>query len=162
MDRHDRCFNLCQLASNKWALLHELRHIRHQREGTGADPFGDDVQDKQAREFSCDESARKFLLDQADAYAADMGVAVELVRRKRQIGIYFGLFSVTLLAKNKWQASDTHPSVQARLDAVCEIMEPTKSDLAAAIAHVSFANVGQLWSGRPTRPGRSYLSTSTI
>jgi len=37
-----------------WALLHELRHIRHQREGTGADPYSDDEMAKHDEELSCD------------------------------------------------------------------------------------------------------------
>lgn len=132
-----------------WALLHELQHIRRQREGAGADPAGDDTEAKHREEFSCDEFGTKFLLERADAYAADKGVEVELVRLKRQLGIYFGLFAVTLLAKDKWQASASHPSVQKRLDAVRAIMEPTKADLAAAIAHAAFAVIGRHWPGAP-------------
>lgn len=132
-----------------WALLHELRHIRHQREGTGANPFDGDRKAKHREELSCDEFATRFLLEQADAYAASEGLEVELVRQKRQLGIYFGLFAVTLLAKDKWQATDSHPSVQQRLDAVRAILEPTKVDLAAAIAHATFAVLGQHWPGAP-------------
>ncbi|WP_187829423.1 phage exclusion protein Lit family protein [Labrys sp. KNU-23] len=131
-----------------WALLHELRHIRHQREGTGADPFGDS-EPKHREEFSCDEFATTFLLERADECAAAEQVNVEHIRRKRQLGIYFGLFAVALLAKDKWRASESHPSVQARIDAVRTLMEPTKSDLAAAMAHAAFAILGQLWPGAP-------------
>lgn len=132
-----------------WALLHELRHIRHQRQGTGADPFGDDREAKHREELSCDEFATTFLLEQIDVYAADEGVTVDSVLLKRQLGIYFGLFAVTLLAKDKWQASESHPSVQERLDAVRTIMEPRKVDLAAGIAHAAFAVLGQHWPGAP-------------
>ena len=132
-----------------WALLHELRHIRHQREGTGADAFSKDREATHREEFSCDAFATRFLLDQADTYAATEGVNLESVTVKRQLGIYFGLFAVTLLAKNKWQASDSHPSIQERLDAVRAIMEPTKAEKAAAIAHAAFAVLGHHWPGAP-------------
>lgn len=46
-----------------WALLHELRHIRHQREGTGADPYSDDEMAKHDEELSCDAFAATFLLE---------------------------------------------------------------------------------------------------
>jgi hypothetical protein len=132
-----------------WALLHELQHIRHQRDGTGADPFSVDKDAKHREELSCDEFAARFLLDQADAFALDAGVEAEQIRRKRQVGIYFGLFAVTLLAKNNWDASASHPSVQRRLDSVRALMEPTKSELAAGIAHTAFAVLGQIWPGTP-------------
>ena len=62
-----------------WALLHELRHIRHQRERTGASPFSDDRNAKHREELSCDAFATRFLLDQADNYSIREGVKVELV-----------------------------------------------------------------------------------
>lgn len=133
-----------------WALLHELRHIRHQRRGVSADPFAGDMETNHKEEFSCDEFATTFLLERADEYAAIEQIDVERVRRKRQLGIYFGLFAVTLLAKDKWQASDSHPSVQARILAIRGLMEATKSDLAARIAHAAFAVLGQVWPGAPT------------
>jgi hypothetical protein len=148
-DSQDRATAELATIAAAWALLHELRHIRHQREGTGASPFGDDRDAKHREELSCDAFATRFLLDQADNYAIREGVKVESVRLKRQLGIYFGLFAVTLLAKDKWQASDSHPSIQGRLDAVRAIMEPTKTELAAAIAHTAFAVLGQHWPGAP-------------
>lgn len=133
-----------------WALLHELRHIRHQRERIISANLSDaSSEEKRQEEFSCDAFATNFLLEQVEVYATVHDVNVELIKQKRQLGIYFGLFAVTLLAKNKWEASDSHPSVQARLDAVRTIMEPTKSDLAAAIAHVAFATLGTHWQGAP-------------
>jgi hypothetical protein len=100
-----------------WALLHELRHIRHQREGSGADPHSEDKAAKHAEELSCDAFATTSLLEQIDLCARATVQSADLVRQKRQLGIYFGLFSVTLLAKDKWGKSKTHPAVQARIDA---------------------------------------------
>jgi hypothetical protein len=132
-----------------WAVLHELRHIRHQREGTGADPYGNDAEAKHAEEFSCDEFAATFLLEEIDARSACTGEPVELVRQKRQLGIYFGLFAVALLAKDKWAASGSHPAVQSRINAMRALMIPS-SDMAAAIAHVAFAALGTVWPGAPS------------
>jgi hypothetical protein len=131
-----------------WALLHELRHIRHQREGTGADPLGTDTKSKHEEELSCDAFATTFLLERIDAYSGSTGESAELVRQKRQLGIYFGLFAVALLAKERWGDSDTHPAVQTRLDAVRTLMDPL-SDIAAAIAHLAFASLGAVWPGAP-------------
>ncbi len=132
-----------------WALLHELRHIRHQREGTGADPYNDDEKAKHDEELSCDAFATTFLLEQIDMYALSTNQSPDLVRQKRQLGIYFGLFAVTLLAKDKWGDSKTHPAVQGRINAVKGLMADHKSDIAAAIAHSVFAVLGVVWPGAP-------------
>jgi len=132
-----------------WALLHEVRHIRHQREGTGADPYGSDATEKHREEFSCDEFATTFLLEQIDQYALETNQSAELVRQKRQLGIYFGLFAVALLAKDKWGDSDTHPSLQRRLDAVRALMEPHKAVLSAAMAHAAFGTLQTVWPKAP-------------
>lgn len=131
-----------------WALLHELRHIRHQREGTGADPQGGDARSKHDEEFSCDAFGTVFLLEQIDLYCRRAGEPSDLVRQKRQLGIYFGLFAVALLAKDKWGASESHPAIQSRIIAARALMDPS-SDIAAAIAHVAFAALGMVWPGAP-------------
>jgi hypothetical protein len=126
-----------------WALLHELRHIQHQRDGTGAKPFVVGRYEYHREEFSCDDFATSYLLERTQDYADSQCVSVELVRQKRQLGIYFGLFAVSLIAKDKWQATDTHPSVQERIDSVRNQMAGEKSEIAAAIAHVAFATLRQ-------------------
>ncbi|MBZ5763052.1 hypothetical protein LAV84_28735 [Rhizobium sp. VS19-DR104.2] len=126
-DLHGRAASELSTVAVAWALLHEIRHIRHQREGTSADPYGTDPKPKHDEEMSCDEFATTFLLDQIDAYAQYQGESSDLVRQKRQLGIYFGLFAITLLAKDKWEASDTHPAVQTRIDAIRVLIKPDKS-----------------------------------
>ncbi|WP_369721320.1 phage exclusion protein Lit family protein [Bradyrhizobium sp. LLZ17] len=143
-----------------WALLHELRHIRHQREGTGADPHSEDKSAKHAEELSCDAFATTFLLEQIDLYAT--GQSADLVRQKRQLGIYFGLFAVTLLAKDKWGESKTHPAVQVRIDAVRTLMADQKSDIAAAMAHFAFAVLGIVWPGAPSHIRESRTSSLSL
>ena len=108
-----------------WALLHELRHIRHQREGAGADPLGTDTKSKHEEELSCDAFATTFLLERIDAYSGSTGESAELVRQKRQLGNYFGLFAVALLAKERWGYSDTYPAVQTRIRCGSRACGPT-------------------------------------
>lgn len=132
-----------------WALLHEVRHIRHQREGTGADLLGDETVAKHREELSCDEFATTFLLEGIPAYAERTGEPIDLVRQKRQLGIYFGLFALAMLTKDNWGASKTHPSVQTRINCVRTLMTAHKSEMAAAIAHVAFAVLGMIWPGTP-------------
>jgi hypothetical protein len=73
-----------------WGFLHELRHIKHQQEGTGATV---DAAEKRSEELSCDEFATAFLLEKTHLYKGKEGVDTELVKEKRRIGIYFALFS---------------------------------------------------------------------
>jgi hypothetical protein len=133
-----------------WALLHELRHIRHQREGTGADPLGDNTAAKHQEEISCDEFGTTFLLEGTEVYAQQAKVSVGLVRQKHQLGIYFGLFALAMLTKDNWRASESHPSAQTRINAVRDLMTAQRSDMAAAIAHVAFAVLASVWPGTPT------------
>lgn len=133
-----------------WTLLHEIHHIQRQQEGTSADPYEADPTRRRAEELSCDRFAAQFLLDRVDAYAAAAGVLADMVRLKRQLGIYFALFGLTLLAKDNWGDTSTHPAVQKRIDAVRQEMEPFRSDLANAMAHMSFASLRTMW---PAVPG---------
>ncbi|MBB91764.1 MAG: phage exclusion protein Lit family protein [Gammaproteobacteria bacterium] len=134
--------------STAWALLHEVQHIKHQQSGTGANQS--DPTQQRLEEFSCDKFATEFLLEGAETYAKSQKVDVALVNQKRRLGIYFALFALTVLAKHKWEESETHPAVQDRIDAVCSIMSSNKSEIADAMAHTSFAVLRTLW---PNAPG---------
>jgi hypothetical protein len=133
-----------------WALLHEVRHIRHQREGTSADPYDADPTKRRNEEMSCDSYATQFLLERIEDYAGAEKVSATKVAQKRQLGIYFALFVLTLLAKDKWDASNTHPAVQVRIEAVQAAMNPHRSEIADAIAHTAFAALRAHW---PAAPG---------
>jgi len=132
-----------------WALLHEVRHLKHQQSGTCADPNDDDPKERHAEELSCDAFATNFLINRADECARDQKVAVEQVIRKRQIGIYFGLFALTLLAQGKWDASSSHPALQTRFDQVRTLLASTTPGIAEAIAHSAFAALRTLWPNAP-------------
>jgi hypothetical protein len=133
-----------------WALLHEIHHLQRQQEGTSADPNEADPTRRRAEELSCDLYATQFLLQDADKYAASEAVAADMVLFKRQLGVYFALFGLTLLAKDNWGDTTTHPAVQKRIDAVHQAMRPSRSEMANAIGHVAFASLRALW---PSVPG---------
>lgn len=132
-----------------WALLHEVRHLQHQQDGDAADPDEEDPTRRHEEELSCDAFATRFLLDRVDDYARNMSVAPGAVRRKRQLGIYFGLFAMTLTARNSWGASRSHPAVQTRIDAVRTVMGSKRDEVAEAIATMAFAALHSLMPGAP-------------
>lgn len=139
---------LCIIAV-AWALLHEVRHVRHQREGTSASVHGDTREARHREEFSCDEFATRFILEHVQRYSHENGDDPVLVRRKREIAIYFALFAVTLLAKDYWEASNTHPSVQDRIDAVGHLMGDDRDEAAQAVAYAAFVALRELWPSAP-------------
>lgn len=132
-----------------WALLHEVRHLQHQQEGDAADPYEEDPSGRHTEEFSCDAFATRFLLDQLERYAQQVSAPPHLVRRKRELGIYFALFALTLTARGKWQASPSHPAVQARIDAVRALMGSQRDELAEAMAATAFAVLPSVMPGAP-------------
>jgi hypothetical protein len=68
---------------------------------------------------------------------------------KRRLGIYFALFGLTLLARDNWEDTSTHPAVQKRINAVIQAMGSSRSEMAYAIARVSFAALRELWPSVP-------------
>ena len=132
-----------------WAFLHEIRHIIHQQDGTGA-ASGDPVKKFHEEEFSCDEYATNFILDGVDQYAETENVDSEKVRQKRELGIYFSQFAMTLIGPGYWGASDTHPSMQNRIDATIKLMGGSGTRMSDAVAHAAFA---ALWRKCPDAPG---------
>jgi hypothetical protein len=131
-----------------WALLHEVRHIKHQQEGTAAAPDGDPAK-RREEESSCDDFATEFLISEVGAYAASQGVEPALVRQKRESGIYFALFALTLRAKDRWGESDSHPAIQARINGACQIIGPDEIGVAAAVAQTAFAALRMIWPAAP-------------
>ncbi|MDB5411529.1 MAG: hypothetical protein JWL84_6441 [Rhodospirillales bacterium] len=70
--------------------------------------------------------------------------------RKRELGIYFALFAMTLTARGRWGASRSHPAVQTRIDAVRALMGRRRDEVAEAIATVAFATLPALMPGVPS------------
>lgn len=132
-----------------WALLHEVRHLQHQQEGTGAE-LQAQIGENHAEELSCDEFATRYILDKVDDYSHNHSVSVEQVRHKRQLGIYFAMFAMTLIGAEHWESSDSHPPMQMRIDAAITQMGTTGTAMPDAVAHAAFA---ALWNRWPDAPG---------
>jgi hypothetical protein len=131
-----------------WAVLHELRHIQHEQDGTGSPVFfGPEAH---AEEMSCDRFATEFLLDRVSDHAAAESVAVRCVRQKREIGIGFALFTMVLLTEGHWEESDSHPPLQDRLDRVVASLERPLSDEFCAVVLGAFAVLKCAWPNSPT------------
>ncbi len=131
-----------------WALLHEVRHLIHQQEGTSAPPSASRAENH-AEELSCDAFAIRFLLDKIGAYAARDGVDPALVRQKRKIGMYFAFFAMAVISKDHWDASDSHPAMQTRMTAATQLMGGNGTDVPDAVAYMSFAALAMLWPNAP-------------
>lgn len=69
------------------------------------------------------------------------------VRRKRELGIYFALFAMTLTAQDRWEAFRSHPAVQTRIDAARALMGHRREEVAEAVATVAFATLHVLMPG---------------
>lgn len=132
-----------------WGLLHETRHLRHQQEGTATNSDDDSPDDVRAEEASCDAFATAFLTDQIGAYADQTGVAEDQVWRKRQLGIYMGLFTIALVGKDNWQTTSTHPAVADRIEAAKAAFNGHRSAESDELATLAFQALGAVWPGAP-------------
>jgi hypothetical protein len=131
-----------------WALLHELRHLMHQQDGTSA--ALDDFAGRRAEELSCDAFATQFMLEQSASFAAAAGQDAAMVATKRQLAICCALFTMTLLARDQWGESDSHPAMQARIDHALDLMDAQQVSKGAAV--VALAAFETLKLGYPTAP----------
>jgi hypothetical protein len=132
-----------------WSMLHEVRHIRHQQDGTSApsDAAAKEVHDE---ELSCDAYATDFLLEGVTDYAKVEGVEPQRVHEKRQAGIYFALFTMALICAGRWGASQTHPALQERIDAAIEQMDPWRYQDADKIGVAAFEVLRRRWPSAPS------------
>ncbi len=137
-----------------WALLHEIKHIQHQQDGTSTTHSTSKV-DLHAEEFSCDQFATSFIIDKLTGYAAISGYDECKIRQKRELGVYFSLFAMVLIAVDAWDESETHPAMQDRIEKVIGLMGANGTSLSDAIAHSSFV---ALWKLYPHAPGPFKIS----
>ena len=132
-----------------WGLLHETRHARHQQEGTATNPDDNSPDEVRAEENSCDAFATAFLTERIGAYATQTGAAEDQVWRKRQLGIYMGLFTIALVGKDNWQTTNTHPALADRLAAAKAVFGGHRSDQSDEVAALAFQALGAVWPGAP-------------
>lgn len=130
-----------------WAMLHEVRHLMHQQEGTS---YGLDATPTSAHEeeLSCDRYGAEFLMAKVSEYARVNSVSIEAVRSKRALGVYFGVVSLILLSHPHWKASDTHPAVSARLRAIVPVVSQG-FDAAAGITALALVGLKRVWPAAP-------------
>lgn len=141
------CAELAVIAVS-WALLHEVRHIQHQQLGTASA----EMEGEAARheEIDCDRYATKFLTDTIDEYARLKNVSAASVALKRMMAIYFAMFAMVVIMKDRWDGAESHPSMQERIDAVFNIFQPRPGDPATLAALMAFAGLWEIW---PSAPG---------
>ena len=131
-----------------WALLHEFKHVQHRRDGTAV-PEGAPRDLVHAEEFSCDEFATRFILERVAEYANAHSELEETVRLKRQTGIYFALFTMALLSKNRWSETDSHPALLERVRAIQTLMDNSAPTLAEACAFGAFQALRSIFPDAP-------------
>lgn len=132
-----------------WAFLHEVRHIIHQQQGTSYNPYEFTQDEAHKEEFSCDEFATKFILEHMDNYCNESGYDYVLVSRKRRLSIYCALFNMTLLSKNSWGSTESHPRLQDRINKVKELMKEPKDEILDYIVEAMFDSLAKIWPSVP-------------
>lgn len=148
-DAHGRVAAELATFATGWALLHEVCHIKHQQDNAGVASDAQPIE-KHDEELSCDEFATTFIIEKADDYALQEEVDAEKVRQKRELGVYFAMFAMTLIGAEHWDPSDSHPAMQARIDAAIEQMGGTGTRISDAIAHAAFAGLWHRWPEAPS------------
>ena len=131
-----------------WALLHEIRHLQDQQQGT-ATRLGATAEQRHDEELSCDAFATRFLLDRVVEFAKGQDIDPNKVRRKREMGIYFALFTMTLLGPRFWPESTSHPAMQNRIDAIVDLMGATGTRKSDAVARGAFEALRLRYSRAP-------------
>jgi hypothetical protein len=126
-----------------WALLHETRHIMRQQENLSPAPDAPRAE-QHADELHCDAFAARFLLEGVANYATLSGYDEASVRQKRQIGVLFGLFVLALVDSKGHQATDTHPALQDRVNALGEILGLTSNQVPLVVGLLAFFGLSQV------------------
>ena len=101
---------LVTLAADR-GLMHEVRHVQHQQDRTGASE-ADPSEIWRKGELSCDPYATQLLLDGVDGHAAASGSPAAPVRRKREVGIYPALFAMVLIGTGFRHPTRTPPAME--------------------------------------------------
>ncbi len=133
-----------------WAFLHEVMHIKHQQDGTSAQRDSS-PECKHAEELSCDEFATCFILNRASEYAELEDNSLEDILTKRQLGIYFAIFSMVLISDNyNWHnSSDTHPPLQTRINLFMQQVGSNCSIMSYVIALCAYEALGNVFPNAP-------------
>lgn len=132
-----------------WAFLHEVRHLIKDKDGSAAS--SDDSAALQDEELDCDRFATRMLLEMVEQYALATGQSPEWAMRKRQTAVLSAVFTMTLLARDSWNASYSHPALQERIDGTLAAMSECRLDLiAAAIGSAAFISLSLVHPDAPS------------
>ncbi len=135
--------------STAWAFFHEVRHAIHSKDGTST-ISAQEPEERRQEEFSCDDHATRFMLEDVRRYSDDTSQEFSLVMGKRQIGIHYALFALTLIGRNSWDDGDFHPAIQRRIDAVLDVLQELGISKAAALVSITaFQALGRAFPGAP-------------
>ncbi|WP_458237612.1 phage exclusion protein Lit family protein [Pseudomonas sp. P5_A2_2] len=130
-----------------WAMLHEIQHCICQQDGTSS--TDGDIESKHAEELRCDAYATRFVMDGVSAYTNGSGEEGSLVKRKRATGIYFATFALALLSHGAWAESESHPSIETRIEAIRQQVSGDVLDEPLLIAALAFVSLGDVLEGAP-------------
>ncbi|WP_195845749.1 phage exclusion protein Lit family protein [Burkholderia pseudomallei] len=131
-----------------WAMLHEVRHLKHQQDFT-ATGDGDAPELARAEELSCDRFAADYLIATAAHYASAHAVDEAKIRMKRALGVYFGAFALIVLGHPNWEETESHPSVSDRLREIRSVLSAGRLDEALCVAGLALVGLKQIWADAP-------------
>ncbi len=131
-----------------WALLHEIRHIKHQQDGTSSGPYGS-KQELHDEEFSCDAFAAEFILEQVEQFAGSEGVDASRVRQKREMGLLHAMFALSMLTIERWGDSVSHPDTLSRIHRGLNIIGTTVEKDSLKCSCMSFIALSAIYPNSP-------------
>ena len=104
-----------------YVILHEIGHILFKNKS----PKLADIDE----EKECDAYARGIMIDKVEEYSNLNSYSSDMVRAKRLFGILCAkIFILINTSKEKWKASDSHPSIRDRLTKVLPYNSETVHD----------------------------------
>lgn len=131
-----------------WAMMHEVRHLKHQQDFT-ATVDGDPPEMARAEELSCDRYAAEYLISNVAEYARAHAADGSKIRMKRALGVYFGAIALIVLGHPTWSETPSHPAISDRLRALRSILSADGLDEALWVAALALAGLKQVWQDAP-------------
>jgi hypothetical protein len=131
-----------------WALLHEVRHIQYQQDGTSSGAYGT-KEELHAEEFSCDAYAAGFILEQVEQYAVSEGEDASKVSQKREMGLFHAMFALSMLTIERWGDSESHPNTLSRILNVLNIIDKAEEKQSFKCSCMSFLALSACYPDAP-------------
>lgn len=128
-----------------WSFLHEVKHAIYPKETESK--TSNEL--RKIEEFECDLFATNILLENVKEYSKKNNEKLELVLKKRRLGVLFGLFTIVLISENNWEEGEFHPSVKDRLDAIEKNLNFEELNEEMVISWLAFRYLNQVWRDSP-------------